>query len=139
MATTTNFQFKTDTIGQLKTVQTWFFSSGTNTELSLSKKLKLLHLICCLQQKMHSTDPIKYPNCTHLLCHIFKLPISESLDDTPIQDWNAQHKFILFLGLLCDDLLWGTEDKLEIPEGFTNYKQIKLTIEDYINNQWNPF
>ena len=41
--------------------------------------------------------------------------------------------------MICDDLMWGIEDKIEKPEGISNLKDIKNKIVTYFNDEWMPF
>lgn len=109
-----------------------YFGLATNTSKSYKQKIELLHLICFLQKKMNKKDPDKYKNCLSLLQVIFGREFQQV--DSPGED-----NLLIGLSIICDDLLYGTEDDIDVPEGCKTLKDVKDKIINYVKNEWLPF
>lgn len=136
MASTKSSQnpYKFETLEQLKFVQDAYFSTHTNTALSYKQKMEIIHLICFMTQVLKSKDKTKYPNAVTVLEQVFNSNLHNNVDKE-----NGLNESIRAFGMLCDDLLWGIEDKIEKPEGISNLKDIKNKIVTYFNDEWMPF
>lgn len=136
MASTKNSQnpYKFETLEQLKFVQDTYFSTHTNTALSYKQKMEIIHLICFMTQVLKAKDKTKYPNAVTVLEQVFNVNLHDNTDKE-----NSLNESIREFGMLCDDLMWGTEDKIEKPEGISNLKDIKNKIVNYFNDEWMPF
>lgn len=132
MVSTNNSRFSLQTYEQRKFVHGSYFGLATNTAKSYKQKMELLHAICFLEQRMKKKDPDKYKNCLALLQVIFGKEFQQ--DDSPGED-----NLLLGLSIICDDLLYGSEDELEVPEGCKTLKDVKDKIINYIKNEWQPF
>lgn len=132
MGLTKNSPLNLNTYDQKSYVYSSYFGLATNTAKSYKQKMELLHLICFLQKKMKKKDPDKYKNCLSLLQVIFGREFQQT--DSPGED-----NLLIGLSIICDDLLYGTEDELEVPEGCKTLKDIKDKIINYIKNEWLPF
>jgi hypothetical protein len=125
--------FKLDTFKAKNDVYAYYFSLSTNVEASIAKKFKLLTWICYLEQKMKAINPEKFPDCVSLLKVIF------NRDFTDPENHTGEDYLLSGLAIICDDLLWGTTDELPTPDGFTNLKEIKNAIIEYVRSEWLPF
>lgn len=136
MASIKNSQnpYKFETLEQLKFVQDAYFSTHTNTAASYKQKMEIIHLICFMTQFLKAKDKTLYPNAVAVLEQIFNINIHDDVDKE-----NALNESIRAFGMLCDDLMWGTNDKIEKPEGISNLKDIKNKIVTYFNDEWMPF
>lgn len=132
MALTKNTPFKLDTYDQRSYVYNSYFGLASNTAKSYRQKMELLHLICFLQTKMKKKDATKYKNCLCLLQNIFGREFQQG--DGPGED-----TLLIGLSIICDDLLYGTEDELAVPEGCKTLKDVKDKIIKYITEEWMPF
>ena len=122
MASTKNSlnPYKFETLDQLKFVHDAYFSTHTNTAASYAQKLEII--------------PKEYPNAIIVLEKIFNVDLANNTDNSPgiVESLRA-------FGILCDDLLWGTSDKIPKPEGYSNLQEIKNKILNYFNDEWLPF
>ena len=136
MASIKNSQnpYKFETLEQLKFVQDAYFSTHTNTALSYKQKMEIIHLICFMTQVLKAKDKTLYPNAVAVLEQVFNINIHDGVDKE-----NGLNESIRAFGMLCDDLMWGTNDKIEKPEGISNLKDIKNKIVTYFNDEWMPF
>lgn len=123
--------FQNPTIENKKYIYANWFSSGTNTTCSFKDKLELYTLICYLTQQMKAKDPIKYGSALKVLTAVFK-------KDFSMPSENGEDKYIVGLSIICDDLLWGTEDPIPAPTGYKNGNEIVLRIKQLVE-QWLPF
>ena len=121
-------------IDQLKLLQMNYFSTATNNACSWKQKMEIIHLICFMTQKMNKKDPVKYPDCIAVLESIFGGNSMAMMDES-----SGQINIIRSFGMICNDLMWGTSDEIEKPEGITNGKEIKDKIVTYFNEEWTPF
>lgn len=133
MGLTKNSPLSLTTYEQKSYVYNSYFGLATNTAKSYTQKMELLHLICFLQQKMHKKDPDKYKNCLSLLQIIFNKEFQQNTDNS------GEDNLLTGLSIICDDLLYGTEDELQIPNGCKTLKDVKDKIINYIKNEWMPF
>ena len=125
---------KFETLEQLKFVQEAYFSTHTNTALSYKQKMEIIHLICFMTQVLKAKDKTMYPNAVTVLEQVFNINLRDNTDkDTSLNE------SIRAFGMICDDLMWGAEDKIEKPEGISNLKDIKNKIITYFNDEWMPF
>lgn len=127
-----NFPLRLESYDSKQFVYSSYFGLATNTAKSYKQKIELLHAICFLQQRMKKKDPEKYKNCLALLQIIFGREFQQA--DSPGED-----NLLIGLSIICDDLLYGTEDELEVPEGCKTLKDVKDKIINYITNEWLPF
>lgn len=136
MASIKNSQnpYKFETLEQLKFVQDAYFSTHTNTALSYKQKMEIIHLICFMTQVLKAKDKTLYPNAITVLEQVFNVNLHDNTDKE-----NTLNESIRAFGMMCDDLIWGTEDKIEKPEGISNLKDIKNKIVTYFNDEWMPF
>jgi len=136
MASTKNSQnpYKFETLEQLKFVQDAYFSTHTNTAANYKQKMEIIHLICFMTQVLRNKDKTLYPNAIAVLEQVFNINIHDGVDKE-----NGLNESIRAFGMLCDDLMWGTNDKIEKPEGISNLKDIKNKIVAYFNDEWMPF
>lgn len=136
MASIKNFQnpYKFETLEQLNFVRDAYFSTHTNTALSYKQKMEIIHLICFMTQVLKAKDKTLYPNAIAVLEQVFNINIHDGIDKE-----NGLNESIRSFGMLCDDLMWGTNDKIEKPEGISNLKDIKNKIVTYFNDEWMPF
>lgn len=132
MGLTKNSPLNLESYDQRSYVYNSYFGLATNTAKSYKQKIELLHLVCFLQKKMKKKDPDKYKNCLSLLQIIFGREFQQT--ESPGED-----NLLIGLSIICDDLLYGTEDELEVPEGCKTLKDIKDKIINYIKNEWLPF
>lgn len=114
-----------------------YFSTGSNNAASYLQKLELINLICFLTQKLNKKDPEKYPSCLSVLSAIFNVDLNNMETAQHCLTISAEH--VRSFGLICDDLLWGTNDEIAKPEGITNAKEIKEKIINYFTEEWAPF
>lgn len=112
-----------------------WFSSKTNTNVSFKDKMELYTLICFLTQQMKKKDPVKYGDPIKVLSAIYQKDFAKIDEETPI---TGENEYILGLGIVCDDLLYGTEDTIPLPAGFKNAQEIVSRIKQLIE-QWLPF
>jgi hypothetical protein len=96
--------------------------------------MEIIHLICFMTQVLKTKDKSMYPNAVTVLEQVFNINLHDNTDKE-----NSLNESIRAFGMLCDDLLWGTEDKIEKPEGISNLKDIKNKIVTYFNDEWMPF
>lgn len=132
MASTKSTPFELKTYDQRKYIYSSYFGLATNTAKSYKQKMDILNSICFLQKKMNKKDPNKYKNCLDLLQIIFGREFQQ--DDSPGED-----NLLIGLSVICDDLLYVTEDDIPIPEGCKTLKDIKDKIVKYITEEWLPF
>lgn len=136
MASTKNSlnPYKFETLDQLKFVHDAYFSTHTNTAASYAQKLEIIHLLCFMTQLLNQKSPKEYPNAIIVLEKIFNVGLANNTDNSPgiVESLRA-------FGILCDDLLWGTSDKIPKPEGYSNLQEIKNKILNYFNDEWLPF
>ena len=87
-----------------------------------------------MTQLLKKKDKNTYPNAIAVLEKIFSVDLHNSTDSSPggIDGLRA-------FGILCDDLLWGTEDAIAKPEGYSNLQEIRNKIVNYFNDEWLPF
>ena len=111
-----------------------YFSTLSNNAQSFKQKLDMIKLICFLTQVMKKKNPEKYPDALTMLGVIFNVDLHK-IDQTMTGDYSIIRAF----GLICDDLLWGTNDDIEKPEGYSNAKEIKDKIINYFTEEWAPF
>ena len=130
MASTKNSQnpYKFETLDQLKFVHDACFSTHTNTASSYSQKMEIIHLLCFMTQLLKKKDSRVYPNTIAVLEKIFNTDLSNNTSSSPgiVDSLRA-------FGILCDDLLWGTEDVISKPDGYSNLQEIKNKITTYFN------
>lgn len=110
-----------------------YFGLATNTAKSYKQKMDLINSICFLQQRMNKKDPQKYKNCLALLQIIFAKEFQQS-GDIPGED-----SLLTGLSIICDDLLYGIEDEIPVPEECKTLKDVKDKIINYVKNEWLPF
>ena len=96
--------------------------------------MEIIHLLCFMTQLLKKKDQRTYPNTVAVLEKIFNVDLHGNTDGSPgcIDGLRA-------FGILCDDLLWGTEDAIAKPEGYSNLQEIKNKIVNYFNDEWLPF
>jgi len=119
-------------------MQANYFSTGSNNAASFTQKLEMIRLIAFLTQVMNKKDPEKYPNSLAVLSAIFNINLSDVNESNKIY-LNISAEHIRSFALVCDDLLWGTNEELKAPEGITNAKEIKDKIITYFTDEWTPF
>ena len=132
MALTKNIPFELETYDQKSYIYNTYFGLATNTAKSYNQKIELLNLICFLQKKMHTKNPDKYKRCLDLLQTIFGREFQQK--DSPGED-----NLLIGLSIICDDLLYGTEDNIPVPEGCKTLNDVKDKIIKYIKEEWLPF
>lgn len=124
-------------IDSIKFMQTNYFSTGSNNAASFTQKLEIIKLIAFLTQIMNKKDPKKYSNSLDVLSAIFNVNLSDIETSKLCVSISAEH--VRSFALICDDLLWGTNEELKAPEGITNAKEIKDKIITYFTDEWTPF
>jgi hypothetical protein len=136
MASTKNSQnpYNFKTIDDLKFIQNNYFTTATNTTNSVFKKLEIIQLICFITQKLHKKDAETYRDAVTVLEKIFNIDLRSDVNTT-----NGNTDILRSFGLLCDDLMWNTNDEFPTPEGCSNIKDIKNKIVTYFNDEWMPF
>jgi hypothetical protein len=112
-----------------------WFSSKTNTTMSFKDKMELYTLICYLTQQLRKKDPVKYGTPIKVLGAIFNRDFEAEHEPEKI---SCEVEYIVGLGIVCADLLWGTEDAIATPPGFKNGNEIVNKIKQLIE-QWLPF
>lgn len=127
--------FPLPTLENKRFIYAMWFSSKTNTLMSFKDKIELYTLICFLTQQMKKKDPVKYGNPIKVLNAIYKKNFEEVGEEIPV---TGENEYILGLGIVCEDLLYGTEDTIPIPSGFKNAQEIVNRIKQLIE-QWLPF
>lgn len=132
MGLTKNSPLSLETYDQKTYVYNSYFGLATNTAASYNSKMELLHAVCFLQQRMHAKDPKKYNNCLSLLQIVFGKEFQQV--DSPGED-----NFLIGLSIICDDLLWGTNDELKAPADCKTLKDVKDKIIKYVKEEWMPF
>lgn len=132
MGLTKNSPLSLETYDQKTYVYNSYFGLATNTAASYNSKMELLHAVCFLQQRMHAKDPKKYNNCLSLLQIVFGKEFQQV--DSPGED-----NFLIGLSIICDDLLWGTNDELKAPTDCKTLKDVKDKIIKYVKEEWMPF
>ena len=132
MGLTKNSPLSLETYDQKTYVYNSYFGLATNTAASYNSKMELLHAVCFLQQRMHAKDPKKYSNCLSLLQIVFGKEFQQA--DSPGED-----NFLIGLSIICDDLLWGTNDELKAPADCKTLKDVKDKIIKYVKEEWMPF
>lgn len=132
MGLTKNSPLSLETYDQKTYVYNSYFGLATNTAASYNSKMELLHAVCFLQQRMHTKDPKKYNNCLSLLQIVFGKEFQQA--DSPGED-----NFLIGLSIICDDLLWGTNDELKAPADCKTLKDVKDKIIKYVKEEWMPF
>lgn len=132
MGLTKNSPLSLETYDQKTYVYNSYFGLATNTAASYNSKMELLHAVCFLQQRMHAKDPKKYNNCLSLLQIVFGKEFQQA--DSPGED-----NFLIGLSIICDDLLWGTNDELKAPADCKTLKDVKDKIIKYVKEEWMPF
>ena len=96
--------------------------------------MEIIHLICFMTQVLRTKDKTMYPNAVTVLEQVFNINLHDNTDKE-----NSLNESIRAFGMICDDLMWGIEDKIEKPEGISNLKDIKNKIVTYFNDEWMPF
>ena len=137
MASTKNSQsnpYVYKDLEQIKFVQMNYFTTQSNNAQSCAQKLEIINLICFLTQKMKQKDPEKYDSAVTVLNAIFN-----GRNFMTIGELCGEDSAIRAFGLLCDDLLWGTNDVLPKPEGYNNASEIKDKIISYFTEELAPF
>ena len=125
-------------IDSMKFMQANYFSTGSNNAASFTQKLEIIKLIAFLTQVMNKKNPEKYSNSLDVLSAIFNINLSDTdASDKVYLNVSASH--IRSFALVCDDLLWGTNEELKVPEGITNAREIKDKIITYFTDEWTPF
>lgn len=126
--------YKFETLDQLQFVHDACFSTHTNTASSYNQKMEIIHLLCFMTQILKKKDISTYPNTIAVLEKIFNVDLHGNTDSSPgcIDGLRA-------FGIMCDDLLWGTEDPIVKPDGYSNLQEIKNKIVNYFNDEWLPF
>lgn len=125
-----NFQ----TLDDLKFIQNNYFTTATNTTNSVFKKLEVIQLICFITQKLKKKDKNTYPDAVTVLEKIFNIDLRTDVSGT-----NGNTDILRSFGLICDDLMWNTDDEFPTPEGCSNIKDIKNKIVTYFSDEWMPF
>lgn len=121
----------------VKFMQSIYFSTGSNNAQSVTQKMKVINLICFLTQRMQKVDAKKYENCIKVLNTIFEVDLENFDFSMECPNFNIDN--VRSFGLICDDLLWGTNDTIPKPEGFETAKEIKDYIVKYFTEEWAPF
>lgn len=127
-----------NSIDSVKFMQASYLSTASNNAGSLTQKLEIIHLILFLTQIMNKKDPNKYPDSLSVLSAIFGTDLS-NVDESNKLYSTVDIKTVRSFALLCDDLLWGTNEDLKKPEGITNASEIKDKIVTYFTDEWAPF
>lgn len=111
--------------------------TGTNNACSFKQKMDMIKTICFLYKVMHKKDAEKYPTCASVLEAIFnvKFTTGESISNV----YSFSMEALVSFANICDDLVWGTNDEIEKPEGVTSAKEIKNQIINYFTEEWSPF
>lgn len=135
MVSTKNSQnpSKFENFEQLQIAYSMNFGTHTNTASSFKQKMEIIHLLCFMTQILKKKDSKTFPNTLAILEKMF----NTSLQTTSIS--SGMTEGLRAYGILCDDLLWGTEDTIQKPEGFNNLQDIKNKIINYFNDEWMPF
>ena len=110
-----------------------YFTTQSNNAQSCEQKIEIIQLICFLTQKMKEKDPEKYDSALKVLGVIFKE------DFTMMEESSGESTAIRSFGLICDDLLWGTNSPIKKPEGYNNASEIKDKIISYFKEELAPF
>lgn len=131
--TSQNNKYVYSSIDQLKFVQMNYFTTQSNNAQSCDQKIEIIQLICFLTQKMHEKDPEKYDSALKVLSIIF------NDDFTIMEETSGDNQAIRSFGLICDDLLWGTNTPIKKPEGYSNASEIKDKIISYFKEELAPF
>jgi hypothetical protein len=118
----------------LKFMQANYFSTASNNAQSAKQKLEIIQLICFLTQIMQKKNPEKYSNALAVLGVIFNTDFNNN-PELVNGDFNTIRSF----GMICDDILWGTNEQLDKPEGYSSAKDIKDKIVNYFSEEWAPF
>lgn len=126
-----------NSIDSIKFMQASYFSTASNNAGSLTQKLEIITLITFLTQVMNKKDPVKYPDSLSVLSAIFGIDLSKVEEEKSYTSVDV--KTVRSFALLCDDLLWGTNEDLKKPEGITNASEIKDKIITYFTDEWAPF
>lgn len=141
MALKKNFQetnpYVLSSIDSIKFMQANYFSTGSNNAASFTQKLEMIKLIAFLTQIMNKKNPEKYSNSLDVMSAIFNVNLSDVNESKLCYNISPEH--VRSFALLCDDLLWGTNEELKAPEGFTNVKEIRDKIITYFTDEWTPF
>lgn len=124
--------FKLETLEQQTFAYNQYFSLGSNTSANYQAKLEIIQLVCFYWKYLNKKDPEKYKSCVELL---------QSICQTAIPPISGMDQFIVGLGLICDNLLWGTIDDLvnPNPDKFKKIKDVHNYIINYITQEWMPF
>ena len=56
-----------------------------------------------------------------------------------MEETSGDNQAIRSFGLICDDLLWGTNTPIKKPEGYSNASEIKDKIISYFKEELAPF
>ena len=110
-----------------------YFTTQSNNAQSCNQKNEIIQLIWFLTQKMQEKDPEKYDSALKVLSVIF------NNDFTIMEETSGDNQAIRSFGLICDDLLWGTNTPIKKPEGYSNASEIKDKIISYFKEELAPF
>lgn len=105
-----------------------YFSSKTNTSQSFSNKIELLTLLAYLTQQLKKRVPETFKNSYDVLYKY--ILVGMSLEE-------ADNEYLSGLSIVCDDLIWGTND-IEKPSNYSNSSEVKDRIKELISG-WLPF
>lgn len=105
-----------------------YFSSKTNTSQSFDHKIELLTLLAYLTQQLKKRFPDKFKNSYDVLNN-YILP-GAHLEI-------ADEDYLSGLSIVCDDLIWGTNEILP-PSQYSSSTEIKDRIKELISG-WLPF
>lgn len=105
-----------------------YFSSKTNTSQSFSNKIELLTLLAYLTQQLKKRVPETFKNSYDVLYKY--ILVGMSLEE-------ADNDYLSGLSIVCDDLIWGTND-IEKPSNYSNSSEVKDRIKELISG-WLPF
>ena len=105
-----------------------YFSSKTNTSASFNNKIELLTLLAYLTQQLKKRMPDTFKNAYDVLMKY--VLVGSQLEV-------ADEDYLSGLSVVCDDLIWGTND-IDAPTQYTNSAEIKDRIKELISG-WLPF
>jgi hypothetical protein len=105
-----------------------YFSSKTNTSQSFEYKIEILTLLAYLTQQLKKRMPDTFKNAYDVLKNYVLVGVPLELTD---------EDYISGLSVVCDDLIWGTND-IEAPSKYSNSVEIKNRIKELISG-WLPF
>lgn len=105
-----------------------YFSSKTNTSQSFSYKIELLTLLGYLTQQLKKRMPNEFKNANDV---IYKYVMKgQQLNEADVD-------YLDGVSIVCDDLIWGTEE-IPAPEQYSSSVEIKDRIKELIS-WWLPF